>query len=95
MKSTVARLGTVLAILMLTVPVAASAQPAGRVYCIGILGDKASDSSEILLWQTFRAGLREHGWNEGVNIRSSIGGSRAITLGSLKSRLTWSGSSPT
>jgi len=69
MKSTVARLGTVLAILMLTVPLAASAQPAGRVYRIGILGDKASDSSEILLWQTFRAGLRERGWNEGVNIR--------------------------
>src|SRR6266536_3117126 len=69
MKSTVARLGTVLAVLMLTVPLAASAQPAGRVYRIGILGDKASDSNEIFVWQTFRAGLRERGWNEGVNIR--------------------------
>jgi putative ABC transport system substrate-binding protein len=69
MKSTAARLGTVLAVLMLTVPLAASAQPAGRVYRIGILGDKASDSNEILLWQTFRAGLGERGWNEGVNIR--------------------------
>ncbi len=66
MKSTVAR---VVAVLMLTVPLAASAQPAGRVHRIGILGDKASDSSEILLWQTFGAGLRERGWNEGVNIR--------------------------
>jgi putative ABC transport system substrate-binding protein len=63
------RLGTVLAVLMLTVPLAASAQPAGKVYRIGVLGDKASDSNEILLWQTFRAGLRERGWNEGVNIR--------------------------
>ena len=69
MKSTVARLGTVLAVLMLTVPLAASAQPAGRVYRIGILGDKASDANEILVWQTVRAGLRERGWNEGVNIR--------------------------
>jgi putative ABC transport system substrate-binding protein len=66
MKSIVARL---VAVLMLTAPLAASAQPAGRVYRIGILGDKASDSNEILLWQTFRAGLRERGWNEGVNIR--------------------------
>ncbi len=23
----------------------------------------------MLLWQTFLAGLRERGWNEGVNIR--------------------------
>ena len=69
MKSTVARLGTVLAVLMLTVPLAASAQPAGRVYRIGILGDKASDSSESHRWQTFRAGLQDRGWNQGVNIR--------------------------
>jgi putative tryptophan/tyrosine transport system substrate-binding protein len=41
----------------------------GKVYRIGILGDKASDSNETLRWQTFRAGLRERGWNEGVNIR--------------------------
>jgi len=68
MKSTVARLGTVLAVLMLTVPLAASAQPAGRVYRIGILGDKASDSNETHLWQTFRAALRERGLNEGVNL---------------------------
>src|SRR5712691_3691708 len=69
MKSTVARLGTVLAVLMLTVPLAASAQTAGKVYRIGILGDKASDAYEMLVWQTVRAGLRERGWNEGVNIR--------------------------
>jgi len=69
MKSTVARLGSVLVVLMLTVPLAASAQPAGRVYRIGILGDKASDSTEILLWQTFRAALRERGLSEGVNLQ--------------------------
>ena len=50
-------------------PLAVLAQPAERVYRIGILGDKASDSSESHRWQTFRAGLRDRGWNEGVNIR--------------------------
>jgi hypothetical protein len=61
-------------------PLADEAQPAGSVYRIGILGDKASDSNEILLWQTFRAGLRDHGWNEGVNIRMSTDGSRAAPV---------------
>jgi hypothetical protein len=46
---------------LLAAPLAAVAQPAGKVYRIGILGDKAADSNEILLWQTFREGLREHG----------------------------------
>jgi putative ABC transport system substrate-binding protein len=47
-------------------PLAGEAEQAGKVYRVGILADKASDSKE---WQTFRAGLRERGWNEGVNIR--------------------------
>ena len=51
---------------VLAAPLAAEAQQAGKVYRVGILADKASDSKE---WQTFRAGLRERGWNEGVNIR--------------------------
>jgi putative ABC transport system substrate-binding protein len=68
MKSSLARLGTLLALLMLTVPLAAGAQPAVKVYRIGILGDKASDPSETRLWQAFRQGLRERGWNEGVNV---------------------------
>jgi hypothetical protein len=42
------------ALLMLTAPLAAGAQPAGKVYRVGILGDKASDSNETHLWQTFR-----------------------------------------
>jgi ABC transporter substrate binding protein len=62
-------LAVVLAVGLTLAPLAASAQPTGRVYRIGILGDKASDSSESHRWQTFRAGLRERGWNEGVNIR--------------------------
>jgi hypothetical protein len=44
------------------------AQPAGKVYRIGILGDKASDASESHLWNVFRLALREHGWNEGANL---------------------------
>jgi len=67
-KRAVARLSTVLALLMLTVPLAAGAQPIGKVSRVGILGDKASDASETRLWQAFRLGLRERGWNEGVNI---------------------------
>ena len=66
MKSAVARLSIVLAFLMFTGPLSAGAQPVGKVYRIGILGDKASDA---FLWESFRVGLREHGWNEGVNIR--------------------------
>ncbi len=60
MKPGVARLSTVLALLliMLTAPLAAGAQPAGKVYRVGILGDKASDSNETHLWQIFRAALR-------------------------------------
>ena len=61
MKSAVARLSIVLAFLMFSGPLAAGAQPVGKVYRIGILGDKASDAS---LWESFRAGLREHGWND-------------------------------
>ena len=43
---------------LLAAPLAAEAQPAGKVYRVGILGDKASDSNETHLWQIFRAALR-------------------------------------
>jgi len=55
---------------MLVVPLAPEAQQPGKVYRVGTLGDKSTDSNEILSWQSFGAGLREHGWNEGVNIRT-------------------------
>jgi putative ABC transport system substrate-binding protein len=54
---------------LLASPLVAEAQQAGKVYRVGILGDKASDSNETHLWQTFRAALRERGWNEGVNLQ--------------------------
>ncbi|MGH2361224.1 MAG: ABC transporter substrate binding protein, partial [bacterium] len=67
-RPTVARVTIVVALLTLAVPLGAGAQPEGKVYRVGILGDKASDPSETRLWQAFRLGLRERGWNEGVNI---------------------------
>ena len=53
---------------ILAAPLAAEAQPAGRVYRVGILGEAASDPSEARLWQAFRSGMRERGWIEGQNI---------------------------
>ena len=53
---------------ILAPPLAAEAQPAGRVYRVGILGEAASDPSEARLWQAFRSGMRERGWIEGQNI---------------------------
>jgi putative ABC transport system substrate-binding protein len=53
---------------LLAAPRAAEAQSASKVYRVGILGEKASDSSEARLWQAFRLGLREFGWIEGKNI---------------------------
>ncbi|PYN42080.1 MAG: ABC transporter substrate-binding protein [Candidatus Rokuibacteriota bacterium] len=54
--------------LSLLAPLVGEAQPAGRVYRVGILGEAASDPSETRLWQAFRSGLRERGWIEGKNI---------------------------
>ena len=53
---------------LLVAPLAAEAQQPGKVYRIGILGEKASDPSEARLWEAFRVGLRERGWIEGKNI---------------------------
>ena len=49
-------------------PLAAEGQQAGKVYRVGVLGEKASDAAEARLWQAFRLGLRERGWIEGGNI---------------------------
>jgi len=53
---------------ILAAPLAVEAQPAGKMYRIGILGEQASDPSEARMWQTFQLGLREFGWIEGRNI---------------------------
>ena len=58
-----------LSVSLLAAPRAAEAQRVGKVYRVGILGDKAFDPSEIRVWQVFREGLRERGLNEGVNLQ--------------------------
>ena len=54
--------------VLLATPLAARAQQAGKVYRVGILGEKASDPSEARLWQAFRLELGKRGWIEGKNI---------------------------
>src|SRR5437879_1987950 len=49
-------LAVVLAVSLALAPLSAEAQ-AGKVYRIGILGEKASDPSEARMWQTFQLGL--------------------------------------
>jgi putative ABC transport system substrate-binding protein len=63
------RLATIAAACVLfSAPLAAEAQQPGKVYRVGVLTNKASDSVEARLWQAFRSGLRERGWIEGQNI---------------------------
>jgi putative ABC transport system substrate-binding protein len=57
-----------LALAILMAPLATGAQPVGKVYRVGILGNKAADPAEVRLWHAFRLGLRERGWIEGENI---------------------------
>jgi putative ABC transport system substrate-binding protein len=53
---------------LVATPLAAEAQPAGRVYRIGVLMNKASDPAESRQWQGLWLGLRERGWIQGENI---------------------------
>ena len=68
MTSTVTRLAAA-ALLLVAVPLAADAQPAAKVYRIGLLGGYSSTSKEAShLWAGFFQGLRELGYVEGQNI---------------------------
>ena len=58
----VAKLSLVVAVSILAAPLAADAQPAGKVHRIGFLG---GGSGTV---EAFRQGLRELGWVEGQNI---------------------------
>jgi putative ABC transport system substrate-binding protein len=63
------RLAVVLVSLaLLTTSLAAEVRPAGKVYRVCVLGNKASDPAEAHLWQSLRLGLRERGWIEGGNM---------------------------
>jgi putative tryptophan/tyrosine transport system substrate-binding protein len=57
-----------LALAILMAPLAAEVQQVGKVYRIGIFGERASDPAEARLWQAFRLGLRERGWIEDENM---------------------------
>jgi putative tryptophan/tyrosine transport system substrate-binding protein len=67
-KDTAAALAGILVVVLVAASFAAEAQPAGKVYRLGILGEKASDVSEARLWQGFRDELGKRGWIDGKNI---------------------------
>ena len=75
MRPTITALTTV-ALLLLTAPLAAGAQPAGKVYRIGMLETRSTILNAANI-DAFRQGLRELGYKEGQNLeivyRSSDG----------------------
>ncbi len=56
-----------LVVLLFALPLAAAAQPAGKVFQIGYLGN-STPSVEAALVEGFRQGLRENGYVEGKNV---------------------------
>ena len=76
MRSRRARLCTVVAILLLTAPPLVAAQPAGKVYRIGVLETRSTDLNAANL-DAFRQALMALGYKEGQNLeiayRSSDG----------------------
>jgi putative ABC transport system substrate-binding protein len=58
---------SVVAVLFFVAPLAAGAQPAGKVYRIGFLGNSTA-ALEANLVGPFREGLRDLGYVEGQNI---------------------------
>jgi len=65
------RAATVVALgfVLLAMPLAAEAQPAGKVYRIGLLGTSPPGTPGWRLWEAFLQGLRELGYVEGQNLR--------------------------
>ena len=68
MKGTATRLAVFLVLALVAGSLAVEAQPAGKIYGIGVLGEKATDPEEARLWQAFRLELEKRGWIEGKNI---------------------------
>jgi putative ABC transport system substrate-binding protein len=75
-RPTITRFIIVVALLLLTAPLAAGAQPAGKVYRIGMLETRSTELNAANI-EAFRQGLRELGYKEGQNLeiayRSSDG----------------------
>jgi putative ABC transport system substrate-binding protein len=53
---------------LLAAPLAAEAQPAGKVYRIGLLEFSVPDTARQALWTAFRQRMRELGYVEGQNV---------------------------
>jgi putative ABC transport system substrate-binding protein len=58
----------VVAVLLLLAPLAAGAQPAGKVWRIGFLGSTSPKAQHGAFVDAFREGLREHGYVEGKHV---------------------------
>src|SRR2546426_9979670 len=54
--------------VLLAAPLAAEAQPAGKVYRIGLLDYSAPDPGRQAWWNVFRQRMRELGYVEGQNV---------------------------
>ena len=63
-------IGLVVALVigLLAAPLAASAQPAGKVYRIGYLSTGSASGTYLRPLEAFRQGMRELGWVEGKNM---------------------------
>ena len=76
MRSTIARFSTLVAVLLLTAPFVVGAQPAGKVYRIGMLETRSTHLNAANL-DAFRQALLVLGYKEGQNLeiayRSSDG----------------------
>jgi putative ABC transport system substrate-binding protein len=57
---------------LLAAPRAAEAQPAGRVYRIGLLEYSTPDAARQALWNAFRQRMRELGYVEGQNVTFEV-----------------------
>jgi ABC-type uncharacterized transport system substrate-binding protein len=68
--STITRVAIIVAVLLLATPLAAEAQPAGKVPRVGFLANGSAATSPAV--DAFRRGLRDFGYVEGQNIAVEI-----------------------
>jgi putative ABC transport system substrate-binding protein len=61
-------LAAIFVVALLAVPLAANAQPAGKVYRLGYLSTGSPTATYVRPLEAFREGLRELGWVEGRNL---------------------------
>ena len=73
---------------LLAAPLTAEAQPAGKVYRIGML-ERTPPATNAANFEAFRRGLRELGYVEGRTSSSSTGRPMAATNASQVWRPSW------